>query len=289
MDSGGTVSGVVNSYYAPPASVSAAANTIALGSLRAGGGPAVAAGDLLQIIQMQGTTFKSSNNDCYGDGNSISVSACGTTPTSTGDPARGYTGTPIAGTYEYARVTAVSAGIASLASGLLNAYTIAAPTASGTNASGTQTFQIIRVPQNAAITVDSAAPVLPLAWNGQTGGVLALDVAGVSTFTGAGTQLSAAALGFRCGWGNLGNFTTGISDYARNAEPTGLSSVFDTTKGEGIAGTPRHEWTGRDSAIVIPGPSLTNGYPGGDFGRDAPGNAGGGGGNGGRGGSGGNT
>ena len=176
-----------------------------------------------------------------------------------------------------------------MASGLLNAYTIAAPTASGTNASGTQTFQIIRVSQYAAITVDSAAPVLPLAWNGQTGGVLASDVAGVSTFTGAGTHLSAAALGFRGGWGNLGNFTTGISDYARNAEPTGLSSGFDTTKGEGIAGTPRHVWTGTGSAIVIPGPSLTNGYPGGDFGRGAPGNAGGGGGNGGRSGSGGNT
>ena len=105
MDPGGTVSGVVNTYYAPPASVSAAANTIALGSLRAGGGPAVAAGDLLLIIQTQGATFNSSNSDCYGDG--ISVGACGTTPTSTGDPARGKTGTPVAGTYEYARVTAV--------------------------------------------------------------------------------------------------------------------------------------------------------------------------------------
>ncbi len=292
INAGGTISGVVNSYYQPGASVSAGATTLALGTLRAGGGPAVAAGDLLLIVQMQGANFDSSNNNCYGDG----LGSC-TNTTTTADPARGYKGTPSAGTYEYARVTGISGGNATLASGLLNAYSLAAPTVSSTNASGSQTFQIIRVPQYPAITVDSANPVLPLAWNGSTGGVIALDVAGTSTFTGAATHMNASGYGFRGGWGSLGSYdtTSSVTDYARPAQ--NLALTFDTTKGEGIAGTPRHVWSSVNNA----GTTLlaTDGYPGGDFGRGAPANAGGGGqmvnsgggggGNGGRGGNGGFT
>jgi uncharacterized repeat protein (TIGR01451 family) len=287
---GGVVSGVVNSYYRPSSSLTVGASSIPLGSLRAGGGPAVAAGDLLLIIQMQGATFNNSNTNCYGDGGGSCANSLTTV-----DAARGYTGTPVAGLYEYARVTTVSGGIATLASGLLNAYSLAAPTVSGTNASGSQTFQIVRVPQYPAISIDSAAPVTPLPWDGQTGGVLAMDVAGSSTFSGAGTHLTATGYGFRGGWGALGTFVTGITDYARASDP--LGGNFDTTKGEGIAGTPRFVFSSLLNAGTTTG--TTDGYPGGDFGRGAPANAGGGGqqtnsgggggGNGGRGGNGGFT
>jgi len=55
--------------------------------------------------------------------------------------------------------------------GLLNTYTSAAATAT----LGQKTYQIIRVPQYTSATLSSG--LVPLAWNGTTGGVLALDVA----------------------------------------------------------------------------------------------------------------
>lgn len=284
-----TASGVVNTYYQTPSgTLSASTTTISnIGTVRAGGGAAVAAGDLLLVIQMQGATFNSSNNNCYGDG----AGPCTDTLTrgAGSDPARGFTGTPTAGRHEFVRVTSVAGSSVSLASPLINSYANVA--ASGTQ--GQQVYQIIRVPQYSSLTVNSASPITALAWNGSTGGVAAIDVAGTTTFSGAGTHINASALGFRGGYGARGGVFNGDTAYAANADA--VTGARDTTKGEGIAGTPREVWSGTARVTVTAG----QGYPGGDYGRGAPANAGGsgighnsgggGGGNGGIGGPGGAT
>ncbi|MGL4575429.1 MAG: hypothetical protein ACRCV9_11660 [Burkholderiaceae bacterium] len=287
-DGPATVSGVVNTYYQPPAGLLGGGTTsIAnIGTLRAGGGAAVAAGDLLLIIQMQGATFNSSNNNCYGDG----AGPCTDTLTrgAGSDPARGFTGAPTAGRHEFVRVVSAAGSAVTLASPLVNSYTNAAA-----GAQGQQTYQIIRVPQYSSLSLNSATPITPLAWNGATGGVVAVDVAGTTTFSGGGTHINASALGFRGGYGERGGVFNGDTAYAFNADA--VTGARDTTKAEGVAGTPREVWNGTARVTVTAG----QGYPGGDYGRGAPANAGGsgvghnsgggGGGNGGIGGPGGAT
>src|SRR3974377_1999483 len=66
---GGTLSGVVNAYYPATASAAAGATTITLGTANANGAQtAIATGDLLLVIQMQGADITSTNNNTYGDG-----------------------------------------------------------------------------------------------------------------------------------------------------------------------------------------------------------------------------
>ncbi len=61
-----TLSGVVNSYYPGTANVTANATSIPVGAARAGGGPAIAAGDLLLVVQMQGADLDGNNDQRYG-------------------------------------------------------------------------------------------------------------------------------------------------------------------------------------------------------------------------------
>ena len=66
-DGPATLSGIVNTYYPGTADVAAGSTSIPVGA-PVGGGPAIAAGDLLLIIQMQGADINSTNTDAYGDG-----------------------------------------------------------------------------------------------------------------------------------------------------------------------------------------------------------------------------
>ncbi len=63
----GTISGVVNTYFPGTASVSAGATSISIGA-SSGAPQAIAAGDLLLVIQMQDATIDTRNNSRYGDG-----------------------------------------------------------------------------------------------------------------------------------------------------------------------------------------------------------------------------
>src|SRR5918999_5609775 len=64
---GGTLSGVVNTYYPGTASVSAGSTSISIGSSTGSATP-IASGDLLLVIQMQDAAINSTNTDSYGDG-----------------------------------------------------------------------------------------------------------------------------------------------------------------------------------------------------------------------------
>ncbi|MFN8168623.1 MAG: hypothetical protein U0S36_07540 [Candidatus Nanopelagicales bacterium] len=242
---GGTLTGVVNTYYpATTGSVAAGATSIPVGTPTGAATP-IAAGDLLLVIQMQAADINSTNTDAYGDGVA-------------GAPASGATSVGSSGLYEYVLATSgVVAGSVSITgtgpgAGLLNAYTQAAATAT----TGQRTFQVVRVPQFTTATTSSG--LTAAAWNGSTGGVLALDT--TSTLTLNGT-VSVDGLGFR---GGVGIRRSGGTGLANTDVAVSSSSGSGGTNGEGVAGTPS-------------GVTTSNGYPGGDAARGAPANAGGGG------------
>ena len=267
----GTPTGIVNNYYQGSSFLGAGASTLTLGAVDGRGvTTAVIAGDLLLIIQMQDGTINSSNSSSYGNGSGSG---------------NGTTGNGNAGLYEFVRVNSNSLGTISFSPALTNTYTQAA--AGG--ASGQKTYQVIRVPQ---YTTATASGVTAPAWNGLTGGVVALDVR--DTLTLAGTTVESvtnrsifvAGKGFR---GAAGRQLTGpgssSDDYA-----TVSTLNYHGGKGEGFVGTPR--WvaiknsgygSGNTNAVTsaanqtILDTGVVDGYPGGSYARGAPGNAGGGG------------
>jgi uncharacterized repeat protein (TIGR01451 family) len=258
---GGTLTGIVNTYYPPKANgtVAAGATTLTLGT-SSGAAKQIAVGDLLLIIQMQDALINSTNTGAYGDA-------------SPGDPATGSTNFQSTGLFEYVTATStVAAGTGTLTflgtgsgGGLLNSYVAAAYTA-GTN--GQQTYQVIRVPQYTSATLSSG--LVPLAWNGSVGGVLALDVASQLTLGGT---VAADSLGFRGGGGLILTGGAGADTDYRT-----LSTVTtNAPKGEGIAGTPAYIAPATITTTTTATNTGVEGLPNGSFGRGAPGNAGGGG------------
>ena len=258
---GGTLTGVINTYYPPSAAgtLAAGATTVKLGA-SSGSTTPIGIGDLLLIIQMQDALINSTNTGAYGDG-------------SAGDPATGSTNLQSTGLFEYVTATsAVPVGGGTLTflgtasnGGLLNSYAEAAYVA-GT--SGQQTFQVIRVPQYTSATLSSG--LVPLAWNGSVGGVLALDVASQLTLGGT---VAADGLGFRGGGGR-----TLAGGAGANTDYRTLSSVnTNASKGEGVAGTPFYLAPATITTTTTATSTGVEGLPNGSYARGAPGNAGGGG------------
>ncbi len=254
---------VVNTYF-PGTSVNGANTQITVGGAPAGyGATSIAAGDLVLVIQMQGASINSTNADTYGDNQA-------------GDPGQGVlTAGLTAGQYEYRVVQSVAGfslaggGAINFATALTNTYT----NADATTASGQVRFQVIRIPQYRNLTLNTPTLTVP-AWNGRVGGVIALDVAQDLAF--GGNTINAAGAGFRGGAGRVLAGGAGASTDYR----TSNAITTNASKGEGIVGTPRYVNNG--GVLLDTQPSLLplavpNGYPNGDYGRGAPGNAGGGG------------
>lgn len=249
-----TIAGVVNTYYQPAAATLAIGSTTIVLTGSAGAGEAIQAGDLLLVIQMQDATVDARNSSRYGDGV--------TTGAANGALSIGQTGV-----YEFVRAAnAVPAlgGTLTLVGGtgggLLNTYSQALATSSR----GKRSFQVVKVPQYDQAMVSGTLAALP--WNGNVGGIVAIDVARRLTF--AGGTIDASGRGFRGGGGRL---LTGGS--GSNSDYMTLSTAnAHASKGEGIAGTPRFVW---DNGSVSD--TLAEGLPGGSYARGAPGNAGGGG------------
>jgi hypothetical protein len=248
-DGSGTITGVVNTYFPGGANAAAGATSITLGAHAAGdANAAIATGDLLLVIQMQGATINSTNSSAYGDG-------------STGSGAISTT----AGTYEYVVANgnlATTGGSVAVkgtnANGLIHAYTTG----------GNARFQVIRVPQYAAPTVGAA--LTALAWNGTAGGVLAID--SQNLIAGGGATVSVDGRGFRGGGARqlTGDATAANGDWASSNAKNAHGQ-----KGEGTAGTPTYVYSSVTATQT--GAGTADGYTGGDMGRGAPGNAGGGG------------
>ncbi|MBK8988646.1 MAG: hypothetical protein IPM39_21675 [Chloroflexi bacterium] len=189
----------------------------------------LAAGDLILIYQAQGATFTSTADDAtygafeYGE----------------------------AGKYEFALVTAVAGNNITVATTNTPPYTCSGITNTYNTTSGN--VQMVRVPQYTNLTIESGASVTAPAWNGATGGIIALHVQYNLVVNGT---IDASGLGFRGGeasdlepW----DIIFGISSFRDQVENGG-------EKGESILG----------DQTVYDGQS-------GRYGRGAPANGGGGG------------
>ncbi|HYH97927.1 OmpA family protein [Hyalangium sp.] len=178
------------------------------------------AGDVVFIIQMQGASIDTSDSPSYGTVTNLNS----------------------AGLYEFASVLRVQGNTLFLAcSGLKNSYTQAGRT------------QVVRVPQLSNLTIESGGTVMAKPWDGQSGGVVVLHVAGITSMSG---PIDVTGQGFRPGVrdNSSASATTQVTLYRSNDETLGAE------KGESIAGH------GTDYAAL-----------GGRFGRGAPANGGGGG------------
>lgn len=259
---------LLNTYYPPAINqiVTTGSTTIQLDAVpptdiygNSYGDTPIQAGDLLLIVQMQGASFNTSNSNLFGSGTSNSG------PDGLG--ATGYTNLQSTGNYEYVvalndvPLTGGSLQInGNCSGGLVNTYANTLATSDNV----IQTFQVIRVPRFQNLTLNN--DITTTAWNGRVGGVISFEVVGELDLNGY--SINASGRGFRGGY--------------QNVRPSGLNNNVVTTtnnnlssgKGEGISGTPRFMWNG-----INPVDYGVNwiGYPGGDYGRGAPANAGGGG------------
>jgi uncharacterized repeat protein (TIGR01451 family) len=254
----GTVSasGVINTYHPGTGTASTGSTTVGIGAMQSGGVTAIAAGDLVLIMQMQdgsATTF--TNTASYGGGMSSSV-----------------------GSYEYARVASVSGSTLTLAKALTNTYSQVTPTTSIAKKS----FQVIRVPQYVAASLSAGITALP--WDGSSGGIVAFDV--YNTLDFSGQSIDVTGKGFRGGGSqDVAYWYQGSPVPIDRTVPFIFAGTYSGTndfypnkrlasfKGEGIAGTPYLVYDG----TTLKTNGTSDGYPLGDLGRGAPGNAGGGG------------
>jgi type IX secretion system substrate protein len=183
-------------------------------------GANLASGDLILIIQVQGASINSSNSSAWG-----AVTAYNN-----------------AGNFEFAEVASIASSTKiNLVSGLSKNYTTSGAA------------QVVRVPRYRALTITSSGSVTSQAWNGSTGGVLAMEVNGATVIDGT---INVSGLGFR--GGSVQNNSACCPGDHTDFVTSGIAKGGE--KGEGIAG----------NATAYYG-------LGGRYGRGAPANGGGGG------------
>jgi len=154
-------------------------------------------GDLIMIIQMQGATIQSDN---------IFVDTWGT-----------ITAYNNSGNHELLEVRSVNGNEIHLFCALKSAYSVSGKT------------QIIRVPRLSNLTVASGGTVNGQAWNGNTGGVIAIETDGDLEIQ-TGGKIEASGIGFRGGLANENNSFFGGTRFAD------VNSGEGAEKGESIAG-----------------------------------------------------
>jgi uncharacterized repeat protein (TIGR01451 family) len=259
---------IVNAYYPPAAAgtLAAGSTSLNLGAAAAGGAQtAIAVGDLLLIIQIQDAAINFTNTSSYGDG-------------MPGDPASGWTALNNAGNFEFITANStvpVTGGTLAFkgtgpTGGLLNTYTSAAYNA---GAQGQRSYQVLRVPQYTSVTLSSNLSAM--AWNGATGGVLAIDATSQVTL---GSTVALDGLGFRAAGGRILGGVGGAAGFSNTDYVTLSTSATNASKGEGIAGTPAYVLRGAITALTQTALFTgSEGLPNGSYSRGAPGNAGGGG------------
>jgi uncharacterized repeat protein (TIGR01451 family)/MYXO-CTERM domain-containing protein len=188
-----TAGQVVNRYSALALDAAAGTTTITVTNAVALN---VARGDLLFVIQMQGALVDGTNTNAFGSVTSLNG----------------------AGSFEMVTVDSALANVITLSPGcgLKHSYSAAAHT------------QVVWVPQYSTLTVGAVGSITAPAWNGTTGGVVAIQAGTVAL----GGSINVTGLGFRGG---------ALTDQA-NAPPT-ANFVFRSTdgntggeKGESIAG-----------------------------------------------------
>ena len=239
-----TANFVLNSATYLTANATANSTSIIVNSNSLTGGfftGALAQGDLILIIQMQGATMDidpitSIPLASGGWGGHYTVAASVGTGTDwhlSADIWGRVTNYNQSGKFEQVEVLSVSGtNIINLQCPLKNNYTSAGH------------VQVIRVPRFQNLTINTGASLVPAAWNGNTGGVVAAEVSGNLVLTGTG-KISATGLGFRGGVAdNQGGASTGGVSTGLAASGTGIGDTYlgsdqgvnGARKGEGIGG-----------------------------------------------------
>jgi gliding motility-associated-like protein len=169
---------------------------------------ALAPGDLILIIQMQGATILG-----HPDTSSVTTSV-------PNDPTWGsITNYNNCGKYELRQVASVpnSASIV-IDCGLINSYTALGK------------VQIVRVPRFNSLTITAPGILTCPAWDGSSGGILAVEVYGHTTIN-TGAKMSATGKGFRGG-----ALFTPSTPRSQTLWYSSSSNETSANKGEGIAG-----------------------------------------------------
>jgi gliding motility-associated-like protein len=205
---------IVNEYTTLTANAAAGATTITVAASglnansRFGAGNTLAPGDLIMIIQMQGATILGAP-DAF-------TPAISNPNNATWGAVTNYNN---CGKFEYCQVNAVPAGGTTIVvdCGLTNSYTAAGK------------VQVIRIPRYNTLLIQSPGVLTCQAWNGTTGGILAVEVYGNTSIT-AGGKISTTGTGFRGGalFTTTGRTTTGLYSC--------VSLDVGTNKGESVAG-----------------------------------------------------
>ncbi len=223
---------VVNTYTYLTANATAGTNSIIVNSNAMTGGVFggnLAPGDLIMIIQMQGTSIDVNTTPTVSWGGNYTVPTSyfnpifpaffGVNPENWG----GVTNYNQSGLHERVEVLSVSgANTITLNCNLINSYT------------STGHVQVIRIPRFTDLTVNAGATIEPTLWNGNSGGVVALEVNGTLTVN-AGGSISASAFGFRGGQLDP-NSLTATGDVTQVRHLGSFDNLEGSEKGEGVAG-----------------------------------------------------
>lgn len=230
-----TANTILNSYSyllsnanAGQSAVSSSSNTMVGGLFTLN----LAPGDLILIIQMQGASL---NVDTYATNEYINSNGMFWGPLTTPighlndwnqfqDLWGEVTNYNNAGKFELAEVKSVIGA---------NTINLMCPLVRSYAASGH--VQIVRIPRFNNLTLNSNTSIVPTLWNGNSGGIVALEINGNLTFN-TGSKLSASGSGFR--GGQTEDFTLGAPP--GNVNDIGFCASYVSTqgaeKGEGIAG-----------------------------------------------------
>jgi gliding motility-associated-like protein len=201
---------IVNIYTPLTVSVTAGSTNV----ITVGSAAGFSTGDLIYIIQMQGATVKAYTYE-YGNPNQ-------TIPNDTSAGKIDSYGST--GNNEFAQIASVSGNNITLDCNIKNTY--------GDSLGGVPKVQVIRVKRYSSLTINSGGSITCPAWNGSTGGVVAIEVQG-TTIINSGGSIDVSGKGFRGGsvFNAIGYGTTNVgSNYGSPASNPGAH------KGESIVG-----------------------------------------------------
>lgn len=223
-----TMNDVVNTYTSLTASASAGDTSITVASNLMNGAHftnELREGDLIMIIQMYGANVDINTTPVVSWGSAYTIPDSYITGNWNEFPEHfgQITAYNDAGKFEQVEVASVS-----------GSNTINLQCALKNNYDFSKKVQVIRIPRYENLTVNNASSIVPLAWDGTVGGVVALEV-NTSLTMNPGSLISADEFGFRGGAVDLSGSSG--SNVAPQSRFLGSPSAFEgSEKGESIFG-----------------------------------------------------
>lgn len=228
---------VINTYTTVTANATAGSTSVTVANNALTGGVfsgALAQGDLVMIIQMQGASLNINTDPSDGDWGAnyhytYPLFFPGGNYFEYGHLFGEVLNLNNAGNFETREVLSVTgSNTITFTCGLQNAYTAAGH------------VQIVRIPRFDDLTVNSNMSIVPVAWNGSTGGIVAAEVNG-DLILNTNSLIDASAMGFRggavAGTSNAGNTAPHGNGPGNGSTYMGSDLAAEGgRKGEGIGG-----------------------------------------------------